>query len=138
MSADTYVVSVSYTNLNPYRRHILFFDTMNKQVRLISDPRERPVSDSGWHGSHTWHPRIPAFVLDDFHYDGVHANFPHRIVFTLHEFSADWGHWRYTGEYVCGRTGAVAELVFQEADNAFQLVDIGSSNMNTLLCSHMF
>ena len=116
MSADTYVVSVSYTHLAPYRRHILFLDTLNKQVRLISDPRERSVSDSGWHGSHTWYQGAPAFVLDDFNYDGERVGVYHRMVFTLDGFSANWGHSRYTGQYAGGPrgfTGNVAEVVFQ-------------------------
>ena len=87
MPADTYVISVSYTNLVPYRRHVLLLDTMRRQVRLISDPRDFPVADSGWHGTHTWAPGTAAFVLDDFHYDGHRANFSHRMVFTLDGFS---------------------------------------------------
>ena len=87
MPADTYVISVSYTNLVPYRRHVLLLDTMRRQVRLISDPRDFPVADSGWHGRHTWAPRTLAFVLDDFHYDGGRALFYHRMVFTLDGFS---------------------------------------------------
>ena len=87
MPADTRVISVSYTHLAPYRRHVLLLDTMSRQVRLIPDPRDFPVADSGWHGRHTWAPRTAAFVLDDLHYDGHRANFSRPMVFTLDGFS---------------------------------------------------
>ena len=105
----------SYTNMQPYRRHILLVHRPTNQVRLLSDPRYFANPDSLWHGRCSWQPRCTDFVLREFHYMGECGNVRHLIFFTLDTYSAALGVWRYTGVEIHPRPGLIVEVIFVSA-----------------------
>ena len=108
-------VVASYTNIQPYRRHILLVHRQTNQVRLLSDQRDFASPDSLWHGRCSWRPRCTDFVLSEFHYMGERGNSRHLISFTLDTYSAAMGVWRYTGVERHPRPGLIVEVIFVSA-----------------------
>jgi hypothetical protein len=117
MAVNPRQVTASYTNLCPYRRHIMRLDVVSKQIEFLSDPNEYNVATSGWHGIHDWAPMCRAFMLREFRFLGQNAQFHYNIMFHLHAFSAGHNIWRYTG-YMAGMAGTpIAEIIIWHTAN---------------------
>ena len=114
MAVNPRYVTASYTNLRPYRSHIIRLDVESKQIELLSDPNVYPVASSGWHGRHDWTPQSRTFMLRQFRFLGQNARFHYDIVFHLDSFSAGHHVWRYKG-YMAGSLHA--EIHIWHTDN---------------------
>ena len=95
-------ISASYTHLQPYRRHVLLLDTDTMNIRLLSSEASG-LTDSGWHGIHTWCQGCTTFYLNGFHYAGLESRVKHRFRMVLGCYAVHWGFWRFTG-YEVART----------------------------------
>ena len=116
-------VTASYTNLCPYRKHVIRLDIVTQRMELLSDPLDFQVSNSGLHGNHNWYPRCRVFTLRDFSYMGTGANRVHDLHFWIDGFSVRHGVWRYIGfpltRFVVPAR-AVAEIIFWGMDHPAQ------------------
>ena len=88
-------IVVSYTNLRPYRPHVLVFQKGGHKVRFLT--HNGAVRDSDWHGHTDFVLGCEEFIIFGLSYKGEAGDRKHNLVFVKHRGTLTNQLQRYVG-----------------------------------------